>query len=241
MASESTDTGADGAVIEEPATEEERIYVATQWQLMRWKFRRHKMANVGLWVLVVAYAIAIFAEFVAPYNPEQFFPKYKLSPPSDIHFRDAEGNLHWGFVYRDVRTRDPETLRSIYTPDTSTRYSIEFFSRGTEYKLWGLIPSNLHLFGLPVSHEEQGLFLLGADRMGRDLFSRVVYGARISLSIGLIGVFTSLIIGVLLGGVSGYYGGTIDNLVQRVIEFIRSIPDIPLWMALSAALPADWP
>jgi len=107
--------------------------------------------------------------------------------------------------------------------------------------LWGLIPSNLHLFGLPVSHEEQGLFLLGADRMGRDLFSRVVYGARISLSIGLIGVFTSLIIGVLLGGVSGYYGGTIDNLVQRVIEFIRSIPDIPLWMALSAALPADWP
>jgi len=241
MASESTDTGADGAVIEEPATEEERIYVATQWQLMRWKFRRHKMANVGLWVLVVAYAVAIFAEFVAPYNPEQFFPKYKLSPPSDIHFRDAEGNLHWGFVYRDVRTRDPETLRSIYTPDTSTRYSIEFFSRGTEYKLWGLIPSNLHLFGLPVSHEEQGLFLLGADRMGRDLFSRVVYGARISLSIGLIGVFTSLIIGVLLGGVSGYYGGTIDNLVQRVIEFIRSIPDIPLWMALSAALPADWP
>ncbi len=241
MVTESTDARAEGAAMEEPATTEEKVYVATQWQLIRWRFAKHKMANVGLWVIVVLYAIAILAEFVAPYNPEQFFPKYKLSPPTTIHIRDAEGNYHMPFVYRDVRTRDPETLRSIYTADTTTRYPVQFLSRGGEYELWGLIPSNLHLFGLPVAHEEQGVFLLGADRMGRDLFSRVIYGARISLSIGLIGVFGSLVIGILLGGISGYYGGAIDNAIQRVIEFVRSIPDIPLWMALSAALPADWP
>jgi len=228
---------ADGAV---PA-EEEKIYVATQWQLMWWRFRKHKMALVAGVVIILLYTVALFAEFVAPYDPEQFFPQYKLSPPTKVHVRDTEGNWRRPFVYKTIRERDPETLRSIYTPDTSVIYPIEFFSRGHEYMLWGLIPSNLHLFGLGVEHAEQGVFLLGADRMGRDLFSRLVYGARISLSIGLIGVFLSVTIGILLGGISGYYGGSIDNAVQRTIEFIRSIPSIPLWMALSAALPADWP
>jgi peptide/nickel transport system permease protein len=223
------------------ATSEEKVYVATQWQLMWWKFRKHKMANIAGVVLILFYAVALFAEFVAPYNPEQFFPQYKLSPPTSIHIRDTEGNWRLPFVYQTVRTRDPDTLRSIYTPDTSIIHPIEFFSRGGEYKLWGMFDTEMHLFGLAVPHSEMGVFLLGADRMGRDLFSRLVYGARISLSIGLIGVFMSLTIGILLGGISGYYGGGVDNAIQRVIEFIRSIPTIPLWMALSAALPADWP
>jgi len=242
MATDNSDLQVNGALAaDEVATSEEKVYVATQWQLMWWKFRKHKMANIAGVVLILFYAVALFAEFVAPYNPEQFFPQYKLSPPTSIHIRDTEGNWRLPFVYQTVRTRDPDTLRSIYTPDTSIIHPIEFFSRGGEYKLWGMFDTEMHLFGLAVPHSEMGVFLLGADRMGRDLFSRLVYGARISLSIGLIGVFMSLTIGILLGGISGYYGGGVDNAIQRVIEFIRSIPTIPLWMALSAALPADWP
>jgi len=228
--------------VEEVITgEEEKIYVAPYWKLMWWRFRKHKMALVSVAILVLFYAVGIFCELVAPYDPEQYFVKYKLAPPSKIYIRDAEGNLHWPFVYRIVRERDPETMRNIYTEDTETRYPIRLFVRGTEYEMWGLFTTDLHLFSLPVSQEEQGIFLLGADRLGRDMFSRLCYGARISLSIGLVGVFLSLTLGVVLGGVSGYYGGSIDTIIQRVIEFIRSIPSIPLWMALSAALPSDWP
>lgn len=223
------------------SNEEEKIYVASQWQLMWWRFRKHKMAMFSSVIIIILYLVAIFAEFVAPYNPEQFFTQYKLAPPSKIHIRDSEGRWQMPFVYKTVRTRDLETMRSIHTEDTSTKYPIRFLVHGTPYKMWGLFESDLHLFGLEVEHAQQGVFLLGADRMGRDLFSRLCYGARLSLSIGLVGVFISLIIGVTLGGISGYYGGTVDNVIQRAIEFIRSIPSVPLWMGLSAALPADWP
>jgi peptide/nickel transport system permease protein len=222
-------------------SEEEKIYVASYWKLMWWKFRRHKMALISAVVVILLYLIAIFCEFVAPYDPEQYFLKYKGTPPSKIHLFDAEGRIHMPFVYRIVRTRDPETLRELYDEDTTTRYPLTFFVRGVEYKMWGLFTMDMHLFGLPVPHEEQGVFLLGADRLGRDLFSRMCYGARISLSIGLVGVLLSLTLGIVLGGVSGYYGGRIDTAIQRVIEFIRTVPSIPLWMALSAALPRDWP
>ncbi len=221
--------------------EEEKIFVATQWQLMWWRFRKHKMAMISTVVLIIMYLIALFCEFVAPYNPESFFTRYKLAPPTKIHIRDAEGNWRTPFVYRIQRTLDPETMRSIYTEDPTTIFPIELFSPGDPYKLWGIIETDVHLFGLAAGREEQGVFLFGADRMGRDLFSRVIYGARISLSIGLVGVFLSLILGIIIGGISGYYGGAVDNLIQRVIEFIRSIPSIPLWMGLSAALPPDWP
>jgi peptide/nickel transport system permease protein len=228
--------------VEEVITgEEEKIYVAPYWKLMWWRFRKHKMALVSVAILVLFYAVGIFCELVAPYDPEQYFVKYKLAPPSKIYIHDAEGNFHWPFVHRIIRERDPETMRNIYTEDTETRYPVRLFVRSTEYEMWGLFTTDLHLFGLPVAQEEQGIFLLGADRLGRDMFSRLCYGARISLSIGLVGVFLSLTLGVVLGGVSGYYGGRVDTIIQRVIEFIRSIPSIPLWMALSAALPSDWP
>jgi peptide/nickel transport system permease protein len=232
-----------GDVIEaqKQAGKAEQVYVAPQWKLMYWKFRKHRMAVASVFVLAFFYLVAIFCEVVAPYNPETFSPRYTLAPPTKVHFFDESGTFRGPFVYGSKRDRDPETLRPIFTEDTSTIYPIGFFVRGAPYELWGRFDSELHLFGISAPPEEQGIFLMGADRLGRDVFSRVVYGARISLSIGLVGVFLSLILGIILGGISGYYGGFIDNLIQRVIEFIRSVPAIPLWMALSAALPPTWP
>lgn len=221
--------------------EEEKIYVASYWRLMWWRFRRHRMAVLSAALLIGFYSVALLAEFAAPYDPEGMFIQYKMAPPTRIHIRDAEGRFHLPFVYKIVRERDPETLQNLYEEDTTVRYPIRFFVRGTPYKFWGRWPCDLHLFGLLVPHEEQGVHLLGSDRLGRDLLSRACYGARISLSLGLVGVFLSMTLGVVLGGISGYYGGPLDTIIQRAIEFIRTMPSIPLWMALSAALPANWP
>ena len=221
--------------------EDEKIYVASYLQLMWWRFLKHRMAVIAGVLIIILYLIAAFAEFVAPYDPEQSFVKYKFAPPTKIHIIDTEGRLQRPFVYKIIRERDPETLRNIYTEDTTTVYPIRFVVPSTEYELWGRFPTSWHLYGLDVPHDEQGIFLMGADRLGRDLFSRMSYGARISLTIGLVSVIISLVIGILLGGISGFYGGTADNAIQRLIEFIRSIPEIPLIMALAASLPADWP
>jgi peptide/nickel transport system permease protein len=226
---------------EEEEVLNDHISVAPQWKLMYWKFRKHRMAVISLFVLTILYLIAAFCEFVAPYNPEAFFTRYTLAPPTKIHFFDSEGSFRGPFVYGTILERDPETLRPLFREDPSLIYPIGMFVRGEPYKMWGVFDSDIHLFGIGAKQGEAGIFLLGADRMGRDLFSRIVYGARISLSIGLVGVFLSLILGIVIGGISGYYGGVIDNIIQRVIEFIRSIPAIPLWMALSAALPPNWP
>ena len=221
--------------------DEDKAFVATQWQLMWWKFRRHKMAMASGVVILIFYLIAVFCEFLAPYDPTLYFIQYKDAPPSKIRIRDAEGNWRMPFIYKAIQTKDPVTMRRNYHDDTETLYPIHLFVRQGEVKMWGFIETDLHLFGLDVPHEEQGVFLMGADVYGRDLFSRICYGARLSLFIGLVGVVLSLVLGIILGGLSGYYGGLVDAIVQRSIEFIRTLPTLPLWMALSAALPPDLP
>ena len=223
------------------ARDKRDVYVAPQWKLMYWKFRKHRLAVVSVFVLLAFYIVAMFCEFFAPYNPEAFSTQWTAAPPTLVRLFDTEGTFRGPFIYGTKRERDPETLRPIFVEDTSVIYPIGFFVSGTPYKMWGIWESDIHLFGISAPPEVQQIFLMGADRLGRDMFSRIVYGSRISLSIGLVGVFLSLILGIVLGGISGYFGGVADNVIQRVIEFIRSIPSIPLWMALSAALPATWP
>jgi len=230
-----------GPVVEEEIESGgEKVYVAPPWKLMWWRFRKHKMALISAAVLIIFYLIAAFCEFVAPYDPDQALIQFKQAPPTEIHIRDAQGQFHWPFVYQHTRAMDPQSLQITFTEDTTIRYPIQLFAQGPEYKLWGLWPSTIHLYGVPTGKDQQGIFLLGTDRLGRDMVSRLFYGSRLSLSLGLVGVFLSLILGVVLGGISGYFGGMADTIIQRVIEFIRTIPTIPLWMTLSAALPATW-
>ncbi len=225
-----------------PAAEigDERLAVATPRQLMWWKFKKHKIAVFSAVLLVIFYLIAIFADFISPYDPNVYNATYKFVPPMAITFIDADGNFSLTpGVNGLISHRDPETLRITYEVDGSQWYPLQFFVHGADYKLLGLFPTDVHLFGLGKDAGTLLIFPLGSDRLGRDMFTRLLYGARISLSIGLVAVFLSLTLGVVLGGMSGYYGGIIDNVIQRIIEFLRSIPTLPLWMALAAALPAD--
>ncbi len=226
------------------ATADERYYSASQWRLMWWRFRKHRLAMASGVVIILLYLLALFAEFIAPYDPQAFSRLHAYVPPQTIRLIDHEGKLRLPFVYGLERERDPETRRLSYVEDTSSIYRVHFFVRGDVYKFWGLFPGDMHLFGLAA--EDRGvtggtIYLLGTDRLGRDMLSRIVYGARVSLSIGLVGVLISFVLGIVIGGISGYYGGLLDSSIQRVIEFLRSMPTIPLWMGLAAALPVNWP
>jgi peptide/nickel transport system permease protein len=217
--------------------EDEKIFVASQWQLMKWRFQKHKMAIVGGIVLIGFYLLAIFSEFFAPYDPLKYDPKLLYMPPQPIRFME-QGRLTAPFVYGVKQAIDPVSFRRTYVTDESAKYRVVLFAKGDPYEMWSLIPGDRHLIG--TENNAGPLHLVGTDRMGRDILSRLITGARISLSIGLVGVFTSLILGILIGGFSGYYGGVFDTISQRLIEFLRSVPRIPLWMALSAAIPPFW-
>ncbi len=204
------------------------------------RFRRHRLAMIGAGVLAVLYLLAIFCEFISPYTPEQRNTRAINAPPMNVRFFDAEGEFHLRpFVYAYTLSVNPDTWMREYQEDLSTRFELRFFGRGESYEFWGLMPTDRHLVGVDPGGAAY-FHWLGTDSLGRDVFSRVLYGSRVSLSIGIIGVGLTLFLGVLLGGFAGYLGGVVDNAVQRCVEVLQSIPSLPLWMGLSAALPAAW-
>ena len=217
---------------------EERISVATQWQLMWWRFQKHRLAMVSTVVVLLFYLVVVLADFLSYSNPLASEAQRSLLPPQRIHWFD--GGRFAPHVYGLTGRRDPITFKRVYTPDMEKKIPVRFFARGFDYRLFGLIPAGRHLVGVEGATAEETLFVLGTDEQGRDLWSRLMYGTQTSLIIGLVGVAMSLILGVLLGGISGLYGGVVDTVIQRVIEILRSIPTIPLWMGLAAALPNEW-
>ncbi|MCB1834381.1 MAG: ABC transporter permease [Geminicoccaceae bacterium] len=222
---------------EQPLTpEQEKFYTASQWQLMWWRFRRHRLAMASLGLLLLFYASTLVTEIIAPYSQHTRNPDMILAPPQGIHII-GDGALRWPFTYGYRMTLDMQTLKRVYEIDESRRSPLRFFCQGDGYEFWNLFAGDFHLV---CPGEGGSLHLLGTDRLGRDLFSRILYGARVSLTVGLLGISVSFVLGIVLGGISGYYGGWIDGIIQRLIEVIRSFPMIPLWLALSAAMPVSW-
>ncbi|MBQ3078711.1 MAG: ABC transporter permease [Clostridia bacterium] len=217
----------------------EEIFMARPIVMMWWKFKKNKMAVISLIFLILMYLIAIFCEFVAPTDPYKIHSDRAYLPPQKIEFVGKDGFSLVPHVNPFKVEYDMKTFAKIYKSDEDVECKLGFFVEGTPYKLWGVFDSNIHLFG--PTDPDVPFHPLGTDKMGRDMLSRIIYGVRISTSIGLLGVIISLVLGVLLGGISGYFGGAVDIVIQRIIEFISCIPTYPLWMALSAALPVHWP
>ena len=239
------------AFFKKKQTRDERYYMASQWTLMWRKLQKHKLAKFSLVILAILYIGALFADFFAPYGLEEFSALYKNTAPTKIYWEDEEGNFSRPYVYRlekkNIRERVDGKLsfRTEIVEDTSKKYYIELFVEGIEYKLLGFIPCSTHLYGLV---DEEGnvdrsarINIFGADSTGACIYSRVLFGGRVSLTIPFVSAAISFVLGILLGGVSGYFGGWVDNAIQRVIEVLSAIPSIPLWMALSAAIPPDIP
>lgn len=215
-------------------------YLASQWQLMLRKLKKHRLAQISFIILAILYIGAIFGDFIAPYGLEEFDAVYKDCAPTKIHFT-FEGENVGPYVYAITKHIDKKTFKITYEDDTSQYYPIKFFVHGTQYKVLGFIDCDLHLFGLGEGSgggTEAKIFLFGADNLGRDLFSRILIGSQVSLSMPFVSAIISLFLGVIIGAVSGYFGGAIDMVIQRIIEVLGAIPQIPLWMALSAAIPA---
>ncbi len=220
----------------EDAKKANEVFYASQWQLIWRKFRKHRVAGICAVVLMLIYILTMFCEFFAPHNPLTYNTDFVYAPPQRIRFVGEDGFSFRPFVYGYTKTRDMRTFRDTYEPDPTQVFPLEFFPEVAPYRLLGIWEVNRQFFGV----QEGYIFLLGTDRMGRDMLSRILYGGRISTTIGLIGVLLSLVMGVVIGGFSGYFGGLFDSIVQRIMELLRTVPTIPLWMGLSAALPEDW-
>lgn len=211
------------------------------WSLVWWKFKKNRMAVLASILIAIFYIVCVFfAEFFAPYSKvrESDFIEAR---PQQLHFVDQEGKFKLRpFVYGLEEEMDMELRKRFYIDDTSQQFPIHFFVHGEEYKLLGLIPTDIHLFGPDPGNPEAYMFLFGTDNLGRDLLSRIIYGGRISLLIGFTAVFVMLSLGITLGAVSGYYGGAVDMVIQRTSEFVQIFPDLPLFLALAAVIPPNW-
>ncbi len=231
-----SDAPFDPHAIERLTPEQERFYMASQWRMMWWRLKRHHLAVVAGVILLFSYASIAFVEILVPYDLHTRNASHIYAPPQRVRMFH-EGEFIGPFVYGTKQKLDLVTLTRGYVEDRTDIQRIRFFCQGDAYEFWGLIPGRFHLF---CPAENGTLFLLGTDRLGRDMASRLVYGGRISLTVGLIGISLSFLLGITIGGVAGYFGGWVDNVVQRIIEVLRSLPELPLWMALSAALPVTW-
>lgn len=216
----------------------EGLYTVSPVRLTWRKFRKHRLAVAGAVVIALLYLTALFAPFLSPYDPLGFSTDYPFQPPQRIRvFHPEKGFTPLRpFVLGFTQSRDPESLKKTYVPDPKQAFPVRLFVHGYPYRFLGILPTDIHLFGA----EGGRVMLFGADDLGRDVFSKIVHGTQISLSIGLIGIAFSFVLGILIGGVSGYFGGAVDTVIQRFIEILRSFPTIPLWMALTASLPRDW-
>jgi peptide/nickel transport system permease protein len=226
----------DPSSIEAASEEQSQVYLASQLRLMWWQFKRHRVALWSGIFLAVLYASITISEFLAPYNLHTRNMDHIYEPPQRVRLFH-EGSFVGPFVYGRTMRLDMDTLKRDYTDNTSDVQRIRFFCRGDKYEFWGLFEADFHLM---CPAEGGQLFLLGTDRLGRDVLSRIIYGARISLTIGLIGISVSFLLGIVIGGLAGYHGGWIDLVVQRVIEVLQSLPSIPLWLALAAIMPVTW-
>lgn len=225
----------------EAQNRDNEIVVANQWKLMWRKFRKHRLAVIGGFATIGLYLVVLFVEFLAPFSPDAYAANYTYAPPQTLHLFDhtPEGLRFQPYVNGYIVEIDYDAGRRNFIVDPETKYPIGFFVQGETYRLLGLIETDIHLIG-PLNQGDP-MYLAGADRLGRDMLSRTIYGTRVSMTVGLIGVTFSLFFGILFGGISGYFGGVTDNFIQRMIEFLQSIPSIPLWIGLAAAIPAAVP
>lgn len=221
------------------AAPQARLAVASQAQLVWWAFKRHKLAVAGLVITVLLYVIALIPGFFAINDPGAQNARTPYHPPEGVEISAPGGGLDWPHFTPQKLTRDPDTLAAIYVPDVSHRAPLVLFGHGYRYSVLGLFETDIHL--LASANKAYPFYPLGSDRLGRCVWSRMMQGAQISMSVGLVGVALSLLIGIVLGGISGYYGGRIDFVIQRVIEFVLALPSIPIWLAMAAALPQGWP
>jgi peptide/nickel transport system permease protein len=215
-----------------------REYVSLSQGQMIWRaFRKHRLGNIGMIIILIFVVSAVFAEFFAAYNYKDQYNSYSFSPPSTLHFRSDDGFSLRPFVYKTTRQFDRVTYQPTFVADTSTKYYIRFFVHGSEYRMLGLFKTDIHFFGArSVDGDEAMVFLVGADAYGRDLFTRTLIGGRISLAVGPLVILIIFPIGIVLGGISGYYGGGIDMFLQRFGEVFMAIPGLPILLVMGAAL-----